>query len=99
MFDVSTERADDGQATNLRNIMENLLGTTELYTVTNEDNRVYNFATSVNHSKWVSEIDLSGCTNIIVMDRLRLVPLYGVENPEPKFKLTDFVDKIIRKHG
>lgn len=96
---MSTEHTEDANAKALRNILENLLGTTELYALSNEDNRVYDFASAINHSKWVGEVDLSECTNITILDRLTLAPLYGIENPEPKFTIEEFVEKIINKHG
>lgn len=100
VFDVTVQSmVDAGQAGKFRNILENMLGSDELYLASNSSNRVYSFAKSVNPTKWLSEIDLSGCIDIIVYDRLRLVPLFNVENPEKKFKVGDFVDGLIRRHG
>lgn len=99
MFDVTVESVSDaGQAGKFRNILENMLGTGEIYTVTNRDHRVYSFAKAVNPTKWVSEIDLSECNDITIIDRLRLVPLYGIENVMPTFTIKGFVDKICNRH-
>lgn len=52
VFDVSVNNAvEPGQVKSMRNILENMLGTTELYAVSSEDNRVYNFCTAVNPAK------------------------------------------------
>lgn len=100
VFDVTVESISDaGQAGKFRNILENMLGSHELYLASNSDHRVYSFAKSINPTKWISEIDLSGCTDVTVYDRLRLVPLFNTENPPKKFRVNDFVEKIIRKHG
>lgn len=99
MFDITVESASEaGQAGKFRNILENMLGTTELYCVSNFDHRVYSFAKAVNPTKWIAEIDLSECTDITILDRLRLVPLYGIENRLPTFTVRGFVDKLCSRH-
>lgn len=52
VFDVTVESATDaGQAGKFRNILENILGSTEIYTVSNYDHRVYSFAKALNPTK------------------------------------------------
>lgn len=50
MFDVATNSVEDGNA-NFRVLLENMLGTTELYTMSSHENRVFTFAKTLNPTK------------------------------------------------
>lgn len=100
VYDVSVESiADPGDAAKFRNILENILHTTELYTLASESNRVYSFARTKSDTKYIEEIDLSGCIDITILHNTHLTKRYTLENPEPKFSLDKFVDTICNRQG
>lgn len=89
----------DSQGAKFRNLLQNILHTTTLYAVASRANRTYVHARAVNQSIYVEEVDLSGCTDITILDGLNLTKRYTLDNPAPRFNLDRLVDWVVRKQG
>lgn len=95
IFDVATDNV--GEAAAFRGTLENLMHSEELYMVASRSNRVYSYAKAVNPTKWCEKIDLSECTDIEILDTLKLTPRYTLDKPAPKMTANDFVEAIVKK--
>lgn len=82
MFDVAIESG--GQAADFRHNLEQLMHSEELYLLASRANKLYSYSKSINPTKWVEKIDLSECTDIEILDSIKLTPLYTVDKPAPK---------------
>lgn len=91
------EGNENAQAAKFRNLLQNLLHTDNLYAVASRSNRVYVHARAVNPAVYVDEVDLSGCTDITLLDTMTLAKRYTLDNPAPKFNLNRFVDWVCRR--
>lgn len=99
VYDVThgAEGNESSQAGKFRNLLQNLLHTDQLYAVASRSNRVYVHARAVNPAVYVDEVDLSGCTDITILDGANLGKRYTLDNPAPVFNLDKFVDWVVRR--
>lgn len=74
MYDVTVSGVKDDLAEILTKKMQSILHSDQLFTIASRENRVYTYARAINPTKYISEIDLSTCTDIEFIDRNTLDP-------------------------
>lgn len=99
VYDVTHGAESDHttQSGKFRNLLQNMLHSDNLYAVASRSNRVYVHARAVNPAMYIEEVDLSGITDITLLDTETLAQRYTLDNPAPKFNLQKFVDWICNR--